>query len=73
MMPCGVTLRDNIRILKFIALLAMCLLKTDREGHQPMLPRLGKQPDDQAGIHTAAQQRADRHVGHKTPLHRLSE
>ena len=34
-----------------------------------MLARLGEQSDDQAGVHPAGQQAADRHVGDQSSLH----
>ena len=65
----GVALGDQVRIDELVPLLAMRLLEADREGRQARLAHLGEQPDDQAGIDSAGEQDADRHVGDHPALH----
>ncbi len=63
-------LGDEVGVLELVALHAADGLEADGERGQPVLARLGEQPDDQAGVDAARQQAAHRHIGDKAPFDR---
>ena len=66
----GEPLGDEVGVDEFVALHATDGLEADGEGRQAVLARLGEQADDQAGVHAARQQAADRDVGDQAALDR---
>ena len=63
-------LGHDVGVLEFVALDAAGRLEADGERRQSVLAGLGEQADDQAGVHPAGQQAADRHVGDESTLDR---
>ena len=62
--------RHQVGVDELVARFAAGGLEADREGAQVVLAGLGQQGHDQAGIHAAREQHADRHVGHHPAAHR---
>ncbi len=63
-------LGHDVGVLELVALDIAGGLEADRERRQPVLPSLGEQPDDQAGVDPAGEQAADRDIGDQSALDR---
>ena len=63
-------LGHDVGVLELVAFDVAGRLEADRERRQPVLPGLGEQADDQAGVDATGKQAADGHVGDQSALDR---